>query len=499
MNENLYKHFIISTGEEKKVPCGDRLFRYYKGDVLRTPFPLKPASSITCNGRISPVLQQYREQIIAALRKRYERFPDCCEWHKNLRKISGFDKKDYIDAHVQCADSIIFCYAFITYHQNFEDYRRKIESYLQLAVFRFGCMPSGCGSALFLDTFDELLRNLVKQSSEIKPDVKHFVLSILNKYITPSVKDQIDPIEELLRIYNNWLNAFPFDFPEFQTLKKEFASKSPLMVVRVQNEVNHGDSYFRLETNKELVEWLNKTSKELLKRLQDLSLVTSILLNRYESTVEKKQLDIKEAKLLDCYSEEENAYIKTLEDWYKIQLERIAVIRKTLPKIEGEEAVTSFKEACRRLDCFKLWIENQDGCKLLRDIKDLNETHIQLLFKSLCTMSSSSFCFDREVNNGRGPVDFLVSKGSEDRTILEFKLGSNKELEYNLQYQVDVYQRANESSKVILAVFCLNEQELKKTEKLFLKYRPQDNCIRYIIDCRSYKPSASKVRKDEEL
>lgn len=35
MNENLYKHFIISTGEEKKVPCGDRLFRYYKGDAIR--------------------------------------------------------------------------------------------------------------------------------------------------------------------------------------------------------------------------------------------------------------------------------------------------------------------------------------------------------------------------------------------------------------------------------------------------------------------------------
>src|SRR3712207_6984239 len=45
---------------------------------------------------------------------------------------------------------------------------------------------------------------------------------------------------------------------------------------------------------------------------------------------------------------------------------------------------------------------------------------------------------NREVNNGRGPVDFKVSMGSADKTLVEFKLASNSQLQRNLANQVAI-------------------------------------------------------------
>jgi len=38
MMPQLFKSYIVSK-ENKAVPCGDRIFNYYRMDVLRTPFP----------------------------------------------------------------------------------------------------------------------------------------------------------------------------------------------------------------------------------------------------------------------------------------------------------------------------------------------------------------------------------------------------------------------------------------------------------------------------
>lgn len=43
--------------------------------------------------------------------------------------------------------------------------------------------------------------------------------------------------------------------------------------------------------------------------------------------------------------------------------------------------------------------------------------------------------------NGRDPADYVVSKGSEDKTVIEFKLASNFNLEKNLRHQVSVYEK----------------------------------------------------------
>ena len=106
----------------------------------------------------------------------------------------------------------------------------------------------------------------------------------------------------------------------------------------------------------------------------------------------------------------------------------------------------------------------------------------------------TSFDFNAEVNNGRGPLDFKVSKGNADKTIIEFKLASNTKLKHNLQNQVHIYEKANNTDKSITVLFFFNEKEKKKIDRVLeeLQIIKKENLV--VIDCTKQKPSASNVK-----
>jgi hypothetical protein len=125
-------------------------------------------------------------------------------------------------------------------------------------------------------------------------------------------------------------------------------------------------------------------------------------------------------------------------------------------------AQNSQVEAKKKIEILKEYIEDNDGYKLFyhngQRIK--GEKDLQLLFGLVCH-ESSIFDINREVNNGRGPVDFKISKGNADKTLVEFKLANNKKLEQNLQKQVEIYQKANKtmSSFKVIIYFTKDENE----------------------------------------
>ena len=490
----LFKCYVVSQ-ENKAVPCGERIFNYYRVNLLRLPFPLLPLESKEQVHRTFPKCNEIRKQIINSLQEQYDKFPNCCEWHRKLKRLPFFNRNDFKDSHIQCADSIVYCYSLILSRKNEDNWCYTIKEYLRLAVFRFGCMPEGYGCALFLETFNKLLRRLIA-CSDIGENVKCYVNKILDELIYPS--DKNDPIEELLHIYNNWLDSFPFDFPDFQPLKRSFLTQSSIMTVMVKEGVLQECTYNRLVTNKELVEWLNGKSIELLNKMRKTKGIISAMMIVYESSIERKLLDIEEAKLLNRYVEEENVYLETLTKWLDIQKRRIAVMRRSLPQIDGVEASTSYEEALRRILRFRLWIESQNGCDFLKKIDNLKEKDLQTLFKSVCTMSDSIYRFDREIGNGRGSADYLVSRGRLDSTLVEFKFASNTNIESNLKYQDKIYMRACETDKSIKVIFCFSHDEVIKMKRLCKKICLSEDKDYVLIECRK-KPSASIVKCDSDI
>ena len=120
------------------------------------------------------------------------------------------------------------------------------------------------------------------------------------------------------------------------------------------------------------------------------------------------------------------------------------------------------------------------------------EKDLQLLFK--LTWFASIFDINAEVNNGRGPVDYKISMGSSDKTLVEFKLASNSKLKQNLANQVKIYEMANNTNQSMKVILYFNETEHQKTLNILDDLGLQNDRNIILIDACDNKASASNVK-----
>lgn len=155
----------------------------------------------------------------------------------------------------------------------------------------------------------------------------------------------------------------------------------------------------------------------------------------------------------------------------------------------------SYEEARRKIEILKEYIENNDGYKLFyHDGERIKgEKDLQLLFGLVCH-ETTEFDVNREVNNGRGPVDFKLSKGSFDKTLIEFKLANNKKLEQNLLKQVEIYQKANKTNLSFKVIIYFTEDEYRRVVAILKKINLANKENIVLIDGRKdNKISASNA------
>ena len=155
---------------------------------------------------------------------------------------------------------------------------------------------------------------------------------------------------------------------------------------------------------------------------------------------------------------------------------------------------TTLEEARRKIEFLKQIIENQDGYRIfyVKGKPVERASDLQILFKLVWDGSPSSV--DSEVNNGRGPVDFKVSRGANDKTLVEFKLASNAQLERNIENQVAIYEKANGTTQSYKVIVCFTVWDEAKVRRILQRLKvPQDAGIILIDARRDNKPSASKA------
>lgn len=151
-------------------------------------------------------------------------------------------------------------------------------------------------------------------------------------------------------------------------------------------------------------------------------------------------------------------------------------------------------EALKRIEFLKDVIENKDGYRIfyLKGKPIQKEEDLQILYR--LTWFATPSDVNREVNNGRGPVDFKISRGRADKTLVEFKLANNSQLERNLQNQVPIYEKASDTQQSIKVILYFTEQELLKVQRILNKLNLVSDKNIVLIDARrDNKPSASKA------
>ena len=162
------------------------------------------------------------------------------------------------------------------------------------------------------------------------------------------------------------------------------------------------------------------------------------------------------------------------------------------PKIKGENfgRLTSFDDCVSRIAFFKKTLESNSRDLYFKE-KPLQEKHLRIMFKN--TTYGSLFDYNSEVNNGRGPIDFIISFGSQDKTGLELKLAANKKLKQNLLNQGRVYQEDSNLKYVIKVIFFFSEEDLERVNKILRELNKSiDNREIFLIDCRKKESGSNQ-------
>jgi hypothetical protein len=155
---------------------------------------------------------------------------------------------------------------------------------------------------------------------------------------------------------------------------------------------------------------------------------------------------------------------------------------------------STYAECLERVRFFKSYIENNDGYRLLnRDGRPFStEAEVHLAFGLV--WCKTDLDINREPNNGRGPVDFKASYGAGDKSLIEFKLGSNTQLKRNLEKQVQVYEQANGTRSSVKAIICYTSRQQTRVAAILKELGIGDEESVVVIDARSdNKPSASRA------
>jgi len=154
----------------------------------------------------------------------------------------------------------------------------------------------------------------------------------------------------------------------------------------------------------------------------------------------------------------------------------------------------TYQEARDRVLFLKDVIENKGGHKLFfangQAIR--RESDLQILFR--LTWFATFSDVSREVNDGRGPVDFKISRGARNKSLVEFKLAKNTHLKRNLLKQTPIYEKASDAKRSIKVILYFSGEEYERVHTILKELDLlQDQDVILIDGSPTNKPSGSKA------
>lgn len=237
-------------------------------------------------------------------------------------------------------------------------------------------------------------------------------------------------------------------------------------------------------------------------------------LNNYLLSVlprKPKDKDIREAKrkviakfpqLIDYFirfKEENGEQAVSISELRVREIEEIFIkqLREFVFALENSHSFYSigkntYEEAKKRVLFLKDVIENKGGHKIFfangEPIR--RESDLQILFRLVWFATPSTV--SREVNDGRGPVDYKISRGNADITLVEFKLAKNTHLRRNMEKQVAIYEKASDADRSLRVILYFSEEELSKVQGIIKDLKLEDCADIILIDASlTNKPSGS--------
>jgi len=176
--------------------------------------------------------------------------------------------------------------------------------------------------------------------------------------------------------------------------------------------------------------------------------------------------------------------------------DQLRELRRELAKLTNfyNLAGSTYEETHLRIAYLKDVIETKGGHRFFwHDGKPIHrESDLHVLTRLVWFGSPSDV--GTEANDGRGPVDFKISRGALDKTLVEMKLAKNTSLERNLLKQLGIYQAASDAKHGIKVIIYFSDEEKKRVDAILKKLNLVGHRDVVLIDARAdNKPSGSKA------
>jgi len=250
------------------------------------------------------------------------------------------------------------------------------------------------------------------------------------------------------------------------------------------------DEALRFQLNAYFAEVLTKKKKEMSQTDKD-RVATSLIIEHPELIdhyIRYKEDNKEQATSIS------QQVVNEVRQLFNVQLQELANLLQ-LNTLFYKTPASSYDEAYKRVKYLKTVIEDMDGYKIFYiDGKPLRrESDLQIMYRLV--WFASEMDVNREVNNGRGPVDYKVSFGEKNASLVEFKLASNSKLKQNLANQVEIYKKANCTDRAIKVIMYFSNEEHAKLMKVLNELKLQDCKDIVLIDAIANKLSASNVKQ----
>jgi hypothetical protein len=347
------------------------------------------------------------------------------------------------------------------------------------------------GSGVGRDHISDFTTNLIKGF------LLDYTQTFAQKHIVPSLRRRVRVEKAIFNYDTESWESRRFELPTF---RGEFVLLTPREILtRDETWINRPDLISRFD--------------EIAAALPDPSL--RALVNnhiRRQLTRRSKQKEVNEARArtIQAFPQLIEYYIKDKEDHgdraTAVSEERvqsseqfyIAQVRPVVALLNkaGFYAIqgTTYDEAHERVNYLKDNIEHKGGHHIFyvggEPVR--REEDVQRLFRLVWFGTPSDV--SREVNDGRGPVDFKISRGADDKTVVEFKLASNSQLKRNLERQAEIYQKASDARRALKVIVYFSAEELRKVQRVLKDLKLLESPDVILIDARrDNKPSGSKA------
>jgi hypothetical protein len=151
-------------------------------------------------------------------------------------------------------------------------------------------------------------------------------------------------------------------------------------------------------------------------------------------------------------------------------------------------------------------VHNKVNTVLKDKIREMDEKGVQATFFMYANefLERYTIVIQRELDSGRGTVDFHLSYGREYQALLEFKLDSNRNVVEGINYQLPMYLISQHIDYGIFVLICYSEKSFKNSMELHEeaikaseKYNKKVKF--YSIDSSGNTKTASTIKTDEEM